>query len=925
MGDLLKLLRSSTSDECNYRITVDGEIFYAYTDYDTLFGYLKDVDGDVVVEEHLTKGRSHPYICIDISEDTYDEFLNKELAMICQNAISMMVQLPPEDELLECVSIQKDTCIWIHFIRFVVNHSTLINKIVPAIRSLVNVKYDYKILCPSFVPMPMSMFANHVDIHPYSSEGEIQVINMMDWLGFPDGRIGGVDRLDEEDAVRLLADRLSIFNKGTLYPASKKSIESLTNDKNTVTKEEFKKAVKTNGAVAAIDDKVSEPIEDPAEILPGLFYLFKFERIRNEVTWREIGEAIRATFDDNSEDATDKRIEERSQREDSDRRDEVSDRRDEVSNRLAKGLKLWKECTKRLEQSNVDANKMLYSERIKAADRLWDTFGIISEYDDIASHPSIRFSFSTLKFWAMMDDPKGYDAFTKDTLDQWMYRSLNVNAADTEIADVMMFKYGMKYKVSSMEPKVVWYEFRHHRWVAVQKGATLRKKLSKELAPMYENLEKDISKKLAEMIRKSKEDPSNIDLAIAVKRGEQVLAKCGVVLKSLKKPSSKNTLLTELAESLYDEHFNEAKDENPYLICHKNGVYDLKKMHLRDGRPSDCITLSTNINFRKPDSRAVKMVHDYMAQVFVDKSLRKYTWVVISSFLEGFNFMKALYVLIGSGNNSKSAFISLLERALGEYVFKLPIGLLTNDSNNVEGPSPALARGKGRRVAVFDELNRDGRLKDGPTKRITGNTDKQLCRNLYEPPFEYRPQFKSLLITNNRIQATPDQPALLQRINEIAFESKFSNVCPVDLESQISNKHFPIDIMFDKKFPQMAEAFLWELTEVMYREFKLHGIVEPEYVIEHRDKMRAMCDIYEQFINECMKENQGNKLSCREAYDFFKEWHKEEFGKHEPPTRQDFIEMINQRIDQEPRGTTKSWYNIDLRGRSLGKRLLNDS
>ena len=53
------------------------------------------------------------------------------------------------------------------------------------------------------------------------------------------------------------------------------------------------------------------------------------------------------------------------------------------------------------------------------------------------------------------------------------------------------------------------------------------------------------------------------------------------IAKMLKKTNHKNNIMREARELFYDSHFLEKQDENSYLMCFKNGVFDFKEKLFR--------------------------------------------------------------------------------------------------------------------------------------------------------------------------------------------------------------------------------------------------------------------------------------------------------------------------------------------------------
>jgi phage/plasmid-associated DNA primase len=66
-----------------------------------------------------------------------------------------------------------------------------------------------------------------------------------------------------------------------------------------------------------------------------------------------------------------------------------------------------------------------------------------------------------------------------------------------------------------------------------------------------------------------------------------------------------------------DEEFGKKLDENKHLIAFANGVFDSTTMEFRQGRPDDCISFSTKINY-DPDREHTT----YECWAEIDKFLR---------------------------------------------------------------------------------------------------------------------------------------------------------------------------------------------------------------------------------------------------------------------------------------------------------------
>ena len=133
--------------------------------------------------------------------------------------------------------------------------------------------------------------------------------------------------------------------------------------------------------------------------------------------------------------------------------------------------------------------------------------------------------------------------------------------------------------------------------------------------------------------------------------------------------------------------------------------------------------------------------------------------------------------------------------------------------------------------------------------------------------------------------------ATWNRIIVIPFESTFvaaGSPCPIKLEDQIKEKRFPMDKEFGKKIPGMISAFAWYLLE--WRQ-KITTKVEPEKVKEATNIYRKQNDIYRQYIEECIIED-DNSISITELYAQFKEWFKEGWPNNSVPIKNDIKEYF---------------------------------
>lgn len=154
-------------------------------------------------------------------------------------------------------------------------------------------------------------------------------------------------------------------------------------------------------------------------------------------------------------------------------------------------------------------------------------------------------------------------------------------------------------------------------------------------------------------------------------------------------------------------------------------------------------------------------------------------------------------------------------------------------------------------------------------------------------------------------------PATWNRIRVIPFESTFvrpGEPCPETYEEQLRQKRFPMDKEFGKKIPSLVQAFAWVLLE--HR--KNIGVrTEPEKVRMATAMYRKQNDIYRQFVEESIVEEENSVLSLSELYMHFKEWFREGFPGQQVPVKNEIFEYF-ERLWGTPL-TGKRWRSYRIR------------
>lgn len=510
-------------------------------------------------------------------------------------------------------------------------------------------------------------------------------------------------------------------------------------------------------------------------------------------------------------------------------------------------------------------------------------------------------TLGTLRHFANIDNPELYKAFKNEQSEIHIKESLLGGHSD--IAKVLHSMYGNDFVCASIAGKN-WYQFRDHKWEEIEEGVFLREKISDEVVLKYTDMGQELFRKLS-CCGADKAEAAMINTR--VKQVQKLVA-------NLKSCPFKSNIMKESMEVFYDRRFKQKLDQNPYIIGWVNGVYDLKLNEFRPGRPEDFVSKTIPIEYKEynESDEEVQNVIGFLLRVFPDETIRKYFLDTYSDIFVGGNNQKKVYMWTGEGDNGKSITQKFFEMMLGELAIKFNTQYFTGKKVASGSANPELSRAAPPvRHATMEEPDADEQLNIGELKKLSGG-DSYWARDLFEKGKSTRevfPMFMLTFITNKLPKLKYSDKATWNRIRVIPFEATFvepGEPCPITLEEQIKQKRFPMDKEFGKKIPGIVSAFAWYLLK--WRQ-TVSVRVEPEKVREATAVYRRQNDIYRQFMEECIIED-DTVLTITELYAQFKEWFKEGFPNMGLPIKNEVKDYMEKLWGEPENGTTWKGYRI---------------
>jgi putative DNA primase/helicase len=216
---------------------------------------------------------------------------------------------------------------------------------------------------------------------------------------------------------------------------------------------------------------------------------------------------------------------------------------------------------------------------------------------------------------------------------------------------------------------------------------------------------------------------------------------------------------------------------------------------------------------------------------------------------------QCLFILIGTGANGKSSFLKVLQHVFGAYAGTVPMSTLMEQRFGSQQTND-LAYLVGKRFVVGSEGERGQRLAEGKIKLMTGG-DRIVCRSMYKDFFEFAPQFKLWLATNDLPTISGTDDAIWRRIYVIEF--------PVSFAPEQQDK-----TLADRLISEAPGILDWAYQG--YCEWKQTGLNPPRQVLHSTRSYRKDNDSVGQWIDASCVLEPGARSTMKDLYQSYLGW-----------------------------------------------------
>lgn len=480
-----------------------------------------------------------------------------------------------------------------------------------------------------------------------------------------------------------------------------------------------------------------------------------------------------------------------------------------------------------------------------------------------------NYTIATLNYFASQDNKKLYLEYKQAKINQLVKNGLE--GSHHTIAKLVIEKYKGFYKCGSVKHNL-WYKFENHMWIEDDSAHSLSNLISSEIISEYAKRQQFLYEISREKDGYKKE--KCFQEADAISK----------VIRQLNNNNFKSGVIKEAANLSYDRNFLTNLDENIYLLCFTNGVYDLEADIFRDGCPDDNITLCTGYDYIPYDKndQCVAEIKDFFKKIQPDPVIRKYLLTLFATCLAGSICDESLYVMTGSGANGKSKIMELMKNTLGKYFKPMDKLVLVGKRTSSSSATPELADKKGIRACPFDETEADDTVNTGFMKIFTGG-DLMTARALFREPIYFKPQFKPFLLCNVMPQIKSDDDGTWRRLKVIHFPSKFlrpHEVTEKIKKNGLGENQFWADSNLSEKIPEWKQAFMTILIRY-YRKYRKNGLVHPKLVTKHTNDYRKRCDFYQDFLGDYLDftNDENDSITIMALHNGMKNWTRANGGK----------------------------------------------
>ena len=354
---------------------------------------------------------------------------------------------------------------------------------------------------------------------------------------------------------------------------------------------------------------------------------------------------------------------------------------------------------------------------------------------------------------------------------------------------------------------------------------------------------------------------------------------------------------------LRDESFSQSTefDTNPFLFLCKSGVINLKTEELEGLKPSDRLHKLSPVKF-DPEAKCPQW-EQFLKETFMDNQELIYFIQKFSGYtLTGDTREEKFLVLEGEGQNGKSTLLEVMAGVLGDYGTSVPFATFKDAKWDQGGNAHQadMVQMIGARFIRSVEVKERARLNIERLKSLTGN-DMMSARPPYaRDAIRFYPVGKIWLAVNHLPRIYDTTISCWRRLLRVPF----SYIVPP--EKRI------LDLSKKLLKEESSGILNWMLDGcLLWQDEGLEPI--PSSIIDATNEYQNDSTPVKQFISEECEIGQF-QVTCKDFYDSFVSWWKNEMGEIEPLSKKEIGKELK-RMGFDKRVFKNTKYYIGLKSK----------
>ena len=392
-------------------------------------------------------------------------------------------------------------------------------------------------------------------------------------------------------------------------------------------------------------------------------------------------------------------------------------------------------------------------------------------------------------------------------------------------------------------------------WVFDEKGI-IRKYANKIIDVMKEEIEVEKGKISTLQMEGMEEE---------AKKQEKLVDAAEKNVKRIANKAGKDAMLSEL-QNIHDMPVKNSEfDQDPYLLNTQTGIVDLRSGKVSAFDKTAMLSKNTQceISYSEPN-----IWLSFLRSVFWrgdDEQSKKETEEIIDFMqqamwysLTGLTREQVMFMMYGSGSNGKTTCVEEMRCVMGDYGNSKESSILMASQNKGTSVQYSLAELVGCRFLITEETNEGEKLDEGGVKSMTGS-GKISAQKKYGNPFEFLPQFKIWMLTNNLPIIRGADFGIWRRICLIPFLRRFTD----------SEKDMDMPEKLKKETPQILG---WCVKG--HEKYQANGnrLIMPDCLKTALKGYQDDMDVVAKFIHRCCRKNSAGVEPCKDMFDTFKAW-----------------------------------------------------